>query len=303
MGGKGGKAAPAPDYTPVANANKEAAQLAADVSREQLAWAKEQYERDSAVTQQYLDQMLPNMRSESEAAAADRARYRSTFQPIEDQLLTEVNNYATPGRQELEAGRAQADVAQAFDAQRKAALANLESYGVDPSMARSGALDRSVRVAQAATSAGAANVTRQNVENTGRALRGEAINLGRGYQSQIAQAYSTSQNAGQGAVSATLAQTASGAATMGTGLQWNGAQSGYLQNWGNALGGQSAANARAAQASQSGGASTGAIIGGVAGIAGAVLAPFTGGASLAVGAGIAAAATAAERSGSGAAKG
>ena len=39
----------------------------------------------------------------------------------------------------------------------------------------------------------------QQVENTGRALRGEAINLGRGYQSQIAQAYATSQQAGAGA--------------------------------------------------------------------------------------------------------
>ena len=287
MGGKG-KAPPAPDYTPVANANREAAELAAQVSREQLAWAKEQYAQDRAVTQQYLDVMLPNMRRESEAAAADRTRYQGVFQPIEDQLVREVNDYVTPARMEYEAGRAQADVTQAFDQQRKAALANLESYGVDPSMARAGALDRAVRVAQAATSAGAANQTRQQVEQTGRALRGEAINLGRGYQSQIAQAYATANQAGSGAVQANLATTASGAATMGTGLQWSGQQQGFLQNWGQNLAGQNQARATA----QAGGSSAGAIIGGIAGLAGAVLAPFTGGASAAIGSAISGLATA-----------
>lgn len=303
MGGKGSKAAPAPDYGPVAAANEYAANLAAEVSREQLAWAREQYAQDREVTQKYMDVMIPMMMREDAAASADRERYQSVFRPIEDQLVRDVEEYSSPQRMELEAGRAQADVAQSFDAQRKAALANLESYGVDPSMARAGALDRAARTSQAAVSAGAANVTRQNVENTARALRGEAINLGRGYQSQIAQAYATAQNAGQGAVSANLATTASGAGTMGTGLQYMGQQQGFLGNWSNALGGQSQANAQAAAARNAGGASTGSIIGGVAGLAGAVLAPFTGGASLAVGAGIAGAAAAAERSGTGGMKG
>ena len=180
MGGKGSKAAPAPDYTPVASANEYAADRAAEVSREQLQWARDQYAQDREVTQKYLDVMLPQMQREDAAAAADRRRYQSVFQPIENQLVKDANSYDTPQRRELEAGRAQADVAQTFDAQRRAAVAGLESYGIDPSMARAGALDRSARTAQAAVAAGAANVTRQNVENTGRALRGEAINLGRG---------------------------------------------------------------------------------------------------------------------------
>lgn len=298
MGGKGSKAPPPPDYGPVAAANEYAANRAAEVSREQLAWAREQYYADREVTQQYMDIMLPTLVREADAAMADRERYQSVFQPIENRLIEDAESYSSPARMEFEAGRAQADVTQAFDAERRAALANLESYGVDPSMARSGALDRSARIAQAAVSAGAANQTRMNVENTGRALRGEAINLGRGYQSQIAQAYATAQNAGQGAVSANLATTASGAGTMGTGVQWSGQQQGFLQNWSGALGGQNQSRATA----QAGGASTGAIIGGIAGLAGAVLAPFTGGASLAVGGAIAGAAAAAERSGSGAQK-
>jgi hypothetical protein len=261
MGGKSKSAPPPPDYTPMANASREAAEISKQISAEQLAWAREQYTADSAVTQRYLDVMLPTMERENEAARADRERYQSVFQPIEDRLVAEAENYVTPQRMELEAGRAQADVAQTFDAQRRAALANLESYGVDPSMARAGALDRGARTAQAAVAAGAANQTRQNVEATGRALRGEAINLGRGYQSQIAQAYATSMNAGQGAMSGNLANTASGAGTMGTGVQWTGQQSGFLGNWGAALGGAQRNTAMQMQQNQSNQASSGAMVG------------------------------------------
>lgn len=294
MGGKGGKAPPPPDYGPIAAANKEAAEMARQTAQEQLAWAKEQYAQDRAFTEKITNRYLETVESESAAAAADRKRYQEVFQPVEDRLLREANEYASPQRMEYEAGRAQADVSQAFEAQRRSALANLESYGVDPSMARSGALDRAARTTQAAASAGAANTSRLQTEAVGRALRGEAINLGRGYQSQIAQAYQTANQAGNSAVSSNLATTASGANTMGTALGWAGQQGQVLGNWGaNTMSGANAA--RAQQGSQ--GASTGAMIGGIAGIAGAVLAPFTGGASLAVGAAVAGATSGMGKSG------
>lgn len=281
MGGKGDAPA-APDYTPIANANREAAAEAAAISREQLAWAREQYANDREVTQKFMDVMLPNMERESANAAADRERYKNVFQPVEDRLVAEAESYASDDRKEQEAGRAQADVSQAFESQRVAAMKGLESYGVDPSQARAGALDKAARTAQAAASAGAANGSRIQTEMTGRALRGEAINLGRGYQSQIAQAYATSQQAGGGAVQGNLATTGSGAQTMGTGPQWGSLQQGYLQGWNSNLTGQANADMAIYNAKQQAGGSTGAIIGGIAGIAGAVLAPFTGGASLAL---------------------
>jgi hypothetical protein len=274
-GGKGQKVA-APDYAAVAQANKEGAELAAAVSREQLAWAREQYASDREVTQQFLDVMLPNMRTEAEAGTRERERYQNVFQPVEDELVREAAAYGTPERMELEAGKAQADVAQAFDAQRRGALAALESYGVDPSQTRSGALDRSARISQAAASAGASNAARTQVENIGRALRGEAINIGRGYPGSIAQAFSTAQAAGGGAVNANLQTTASGANTMGTGMQWTGLQSGFQQNWGQNVDSQGRAWAAGEQAKSQAIAGIGSAIGGIAGLA---MAPYTGGAS------------------------
>jgi hypothetical protein len=274
-GGKGQKIA-APDYSAVAAANKEAAEIAAGVAREQLAWAREQYTQDREITQQFLDVMLPNMVAESEAGQRERARYQEVFQPVEDALAREAADYASPERMALEAGKAQADVAQAFDAQRRGALAMLESYGVDPSMARAGALDRSARITQAAASAGAANAARTQVENVSRALRGEVINIGRGYPGSIAQAYTTAQQAGGGAVQSNLQTTASGANTMGTGMQWTGLQSGFQQNWGQNLASQGQTWAAAQQARSQAVAGIGSAIGGLAGLA---MAPYTGGAS------------------------
>jgi hypothetical protein len=232
MGGGKGSSPPPPDYGPIAAANEAAARVNAEIAREQLAWAREQYAQDQAVTQQVLDVFLPTMRSEAEAGAADRARYREVFQPLEDRFIQTATNYDTPERREMEAGRAIATVGQAFDAQRRAAMAELESFGIDPSTARAGALDRGLRIAQGAVAAGAATEARRNVENTGNALVGEAINIGRGYPGQVAGAYATAQNAGGGAISGRLGTTASGAQTMGTAPQYGQIQSSILGNWG-----------------------------------------------------------------------
>lgn len=276
MGGGKGGSAPAPDYTPVAAANEKAAQIAADVSREQLAWAKEQYASDRKVTQQFLDVMMPAMERESIAAAADRERYKTTFQPVEDALVAEARDYASPERQQMESGKAMADVRMANEGQRRGALAQLESYGVDPSMARFGALDRIVRTAEAAQVAGAANAARTQTENIGRALRGEAINIGKGYPGQIATAYQTAQQSGGGAVQANLNTTGSGASTMGTGTQWSGQQQGFLQNWGRNIDGQASAYAADQQASAQASAGIGSMVGSVLGLGANMLMPGSG---------------------------
>lgn len=263
-GGKGGKAA-APDYTPVAASNEAAANIAAQVSREQLAWAKEQYAQDKAQTQQYLDVMMNTMNREADAAAADRQRYQQVFQPIEDQLIQDANTAGSVQKQEEAAGRAAADVTGAFEAQRKGALQQLESYGIDPSMARAGALDRAVRTAEGAATAGAANQARIEQENIGRALRGEAVNIGKGYPGQIAQAYGTAIQSGGSGINANLQTTQTGAGTMGTGVQWSGQQGAFLNNWGQNLNGQGqvyAANQNAQANRQAGwGALAGSVLG------------------------------------------
>jgi hypothetical protein len=226
----------------MAAASKESAEISAAVAREQLAWAREQYKSDKEITDKVVNKFLETQDVNAATAAADRARYEKVYQPLEDKLVKEAEDYASPERQALEEGRAQATVAQQFEQARDASLRQLEGFGVDPTSTRAAALDVGVRAQQAASQAAAGNQARLATETTGRALRSEAINVGKGYPGQIAGQYGTSIQAGAGAENATLAQTASGAQTMGTGAQYMGLQNQALGMWGNALTGQSNAN-------------------------------------------------------------
>jgi hypothetical protein len=168
-------------------------------------------------------------------ARADRARYENIYQPLEDQLASEAESYASPERLERERGRAMGTVAQQFDQTRDAALQQLEGFGIDPSSTRYAALDIGMRAQKAASMAAAGNQADQATEATGRALRSEAINVGRGYPGQVVNSYGQAMQQGNQATNATLAQTASGANTMGTGLQWGAQGNQSLGTWSNAL--------------------------------------------------------------------
>ncbi len=111
MGGKSSPPPP-PDYTPIANASKEAAEISAGVARDQLAWAKDQYKSDKAITDRVVNKFLATQDVNAATAAADRARYERVYQPLEDRLAAEAIDYASPERQRIEEGRAQAAVAQ-----------------------------------------------------------------------------------------------------------------------------------------------------------------------------------------------
>lgn len=226
---------PPPDYSGVAAASQASADKAFQLGEDQLAWAKQQYASDKATTDQVVQQAINTQNQNAATAAQDRARYQAVYQPLEDQLVGQAESYASPDRQSLEMGRAAAQVNNQFDAQRQAALQNLEGFGIDPTSTRYAALDIGQRATQAASAAAAANQARQATEATGQALESEAINVGRGYPGQIAGQYGTSLQAGNQAVSSNLATTASGAQTMGTAPQYMGLGNQATGIWGSTL--------------------------------------------------------------------
>lgn len=256
MGGKS-KAPPAPNYQPLAAAQVQSAQYSNEVAREQLQLAREQMQigrdqfgvaqeqwrsdqerldRQEARWDDIINDQLRRQDELDTQAAADRRRYEQVFQPLEDTLVAESRGYTDERnalRGDTAAGRAAADVSNQFAAARTAAQDRLESYGIDPSQVRGQAIDLGARTQEAAARAGQANMTREQVvraeEATGRALRSEALNIGRGYPGQIATNYGLAFQQGQGAaniggqaIGAGLNTTASGFNTMGTGAQWSG---------------------------------------------------------------------------------
>jgi hypothetical protein len=220
--GKKNKPPKPPNFQPLADASLEQAKMANELAKEQYAWAREKYEADSVISKQVVEAALERQKLNDQNAVEDRARYQQIFQPLEDNLAQEALDYASPQRSELNAMRAQAGVAQQFDAARQRSLQNLQSFGIDPSSLRYAALDRGANVQQAAAAAAAGNQSREQTEAIGRALRSEAINVGRGYPGQIAGTYGTALQSGNQGINSALATTASGANTMGTGTQWGG---------------------------------------------------------------------------------
>lgn len=220
-----------PDLGPSAAASMEIAKLNQQTAQEQLAWAREQDTANRATLERVLNVQLPIMEQQYQNAQKDRARYEEVFQPLENNLIQEFQSYDSPERRQMERGRAMADVGSAFDAQRRNALQRLEGYGVDPSQTRNAALDLGTRIQQAAMQASAANTADQRVDTTARALRADALNIGRGMPSQVAQSYGQAIGAGQAGIGGANATTGTSAGALTSGLGFtNAALQGYGQN-------------------------------------------------------------------------
>lgn len=269
----GGAPAP-PDYTPIAQANQASAEASLQLGRDQLAWAKEQYADTAPYAKDYLTQQIKSSDDQTKNAEADRARYTSIYQPIEDKFVNQATTWNSPARSEQMAGAAKADVASSFDAARLAAQSSLESFGIDPSQTRFGALDLSSRVSQAAATAAAGTQSRLNTEATGLALEGEAINIGKGYPGNVAASYAGATSAGGSGVQSALNTSNTYGNLMGTPYQYGSLAN---QSYGQATSAldtgyknQIARNQLDVQASGNTMSGIGSLVGAAAAVAGAV---------------------------------
>jgi hypothetical protein len=233
--GKKSSAPAAPDYAPLAAASEASAKYSYELAKKQQAWAEKTYADNKEISDVVIQKAMGALDKQTADADRARQRYQTIFEPLEEQLAYDAETYASPARQEYEAGKAEADVAAQFEQARTTAAQRLEGFGVDPSQTRQGALDLGTRIAEAAAQASAGNQARTQTENIGRALRSEAINVGRGYPGQINASQQGANAAGQQGVNTGLATTASGAQTMGTGQGWQGTGNQGLATWGNIL--------------------------------------------------------------------
>lgn len=87
-GGGKGDSPPPPDYTPVANASKEAAEISAQLGREQLDESRRQYDQNMAVSKPVVDAQLEVMR-QGIKQGEDYYDYGKSFRPLEQQMLSE----------------------------------------------------------------------------------------------------------------------------------------------------------------------------------------------------------------------
>ena len=260
---EGGKDSPAPpDYTPVAAASKEAAEISAQLGREQLAENRRQYEQNMAVARPIVEAQSGLM-AQSIEQGDDYFKYmKNTFRPLEGQMVAEARAAGGKDEQEAAAGRAAADVTQAFTSQRDAMMRDMARSGADPSSGRFGAGLRSMAATEALAKAGAMTKGREGAKTLGYAKKMDAVGIGRGLPGASQGAYGLAINSGNAAagnqMNPSQAYMGNMAAGNGTIMQGQGLR---MQGLGNILNAQTGMYNAELQASAANNAGIGQMIG------------------------------------------
>jgi hypothetical protein len=243
-----------------------AAQQEAQISQEALNWYEQQYaasEPDRAAATQRAnnisDAQVAAMDFATQNAQHEAQRNQSIYEPLEDQIVSNAQNYDTPERRAQAVAQANASVESAFDRSQTAQQQALMRAGNSPSGVAAAALAQDASLQKAKMLAGASQQATQNVEQQGYAREMDAAGLGKGVVSSQA----TQQQIATGAGGAGLAAS-------GAGLQASYSGMPIMQaGFGSAMSGQQAAGnlySQAAQISAMGNSSNAAMVGGIGGI-------------------------------------
>jgi hypothetical protein len=196
----GKKSNPAPpDYTPVANASKEAAQIMAGLGREQLDFAREQYDRSAPLLQSIANQQIAAQNQQMQQAQDYYDYQQSTFRPLEQQIVADAANFNTEAYRQEMASKAAADAGRAFGISQQQNQRAMASMGVNPNSGRFAGMQNATGLQQAAMRANAQTAARSQAEQMGYARQLDAAGLGRGLAGASAAAYGGATAAGSAA--------------------------------------------------------------------------------------------------------
>jgi hypothetical protein len=206
----------------MAAASKESAEIMAALGREQLGFSRQQYEEMKPLARRAADQQFAAQEEQMAMAQEDRARYLSTFAPVEQGLVRRAQEFDTGAYREQLAGQAAADAARAFDTTRGMTSRNLSRMGVGPNSGA--ALSRMNDLGLASMRAGAMTGSRLQSEGEGMNRLYNAAALGRGLPGQTLGAYGGAVGAGSAGVNTAMAPGSQymqgmgqGASTIGSG--------------------------------------------------------------------------------------
>lgn len=193
----------APDYTDIAAANKESAELGYKAASDRLNFDKGVYEDAKPYVKQLQDSATATSKQQFDIAAkndqrADEqyGRYNEDFVPVEKKMVDEAMDYGSETDQEIQAGIAGNQVATQFSSNRDAATRRLNDMGIRPDSGAAVGTGNAMDIAQAATTANAENNARTTARDKGISLRAGVANFGRGNKNDTATGYSTSIAAG-----------------------------------------------------------------------------------------------------------
>lgn len=223
-GGGKGDSPDAPDYTPMAQASKEAAEIGAALGREQLSENKRQYDENMAVARPIIDAQKAIMDQSLEQGTDHYEYMKSRQRPVEDALNAEAMAAGTEFEQQRAAAQAEADSMRGFTKSANLIARQGIRYGMSPTaMSEAG---KEMSATQASNIAGATSAAREKEKTMGYAKKLDVSGLYRGLPGASTAAYSAATTAGNSAVAnqnQTSAQFLNGMAA-GTGTIMQGQQ-------------------------------------------------------------------------------
>jgi hypothetical protein len=213
---------PDPQIGEAAKQNADIAASMRDIAKDQLAW-----ERDRAAVQDPLVQRIVNQQisqGDTNQARADEQWniYKNLFQPVEQRMVDDANNFDSQERKDRMAGQAAADVTQSYANTTDQNQRQMERMGVNPNSGRFAAINNEMNLNRAKDTAGAMNKTRTDTELQGLALRQGAAQFGRNMPNTGLAADAAALNGGNSAVGNMNASNAARNASMASAQNWFG---------------------------------------------------------------------------------
>jgi len=227
---KGGGSAPSPDPN-IGIAALKNAQLGEewlDIAKEQFDVANKRQTAQDKLANQVTQQQLDASKQAQQWSKEDRERYKTVFQPMQDEFIDTAKNWDSAERQQKMAAEASADVLNNASQQRQATQRSQAAMGVDPTSGRYAGIDRATEMSTALSAAGAQNNARNQVRKEGVAMRADAVNMGNGLAVNPATSLGLGVSSGSAAMGTTSGNNAQAAGN--TGILQNGfniAMNGY----------------------------------------------------------------------------
>lgn len=213
---------------PDTSGTNAAALANSELSREAYEYYKQVYEDQAPMREKaqdtalkVADAQLASMEQQT-ALAADYNNYnKTTYRPLEQQIVKEATEYDTQERRDAAAGTAVADVGMQTTLARQSQQRGQQRMGVNPNSGAALSMENAMSLGEASAKAAAGKQARSEVETVGRAMKMDAASLGRGLASNQATAASTAIQAGNSATTnagVPLQQSSSSAQLMGQGF-------------------------------------------------------------------------------------
>lgn len=190
---------PPPDYTPLANASAEAARIQGELGREQLAFAREQYEANAPLLQEIAALQMDAQQQQMDQAQDYYDYQVDTFRPLEQGLVADAERFNTEAYRDQVASQAAADAGRAFGISQQQNQRAMASMGVNPNSGRFAGMNAATGLQQAAARANAMTGARTQAEQMGYARKLDAAGLGRGLAGASNAAYAGATGAGTAA--------------------------------------------------------------------------------------------------------